>query len=103
MSTPTEAFSWKKPDVSHFRIFESSIYCHVSKKARKKLELTIELGIFFKYIDTLNNYRVYLPLLKMTVVRRDVKFDEVETMRCSLERELQLQPYQEIWAPKEEP
>jgi len=42
MSTPEEYFSGKKPDVSHFRIFGSSVYCHVSKEEREKLELKIE-------------------------------------------------------------
>jgi len=32
-----------------------------------------------------------------------VKFDEDKAMRCSLKREFQLQPNQEILAPKEEP
>jgi len=38
----------------------------------------------------------------MTIVCRDVTFDEEKAMRCSLERELQLHPYKEILAPKEE-
>ena len=46
MSTPEEAFTGKKLDVSHFNIFGSSIYVHVTKYARKKLELTAEVGIF---------------------------------------------------------
>ena len=40
MSTPEEAFSCKKPDVSYFKIFGSSVYCHVTKYSRKKLEAT---------------------------------------------------------------
>ena len=31
------------------------------KDARKKLELTTEVGIFVGYTDTPQNYRVYLP------------------------------------------
>jgi hypothetical protein len=38
MSTPEEDFTGKKPDVSHFKIFGSSVYVHVTKNARKKLE-----------------------------------------------------------------
>jgi hypothetical protein len=40
MSTPEEAFTGKKPDVSHFKIFGSSFYVHVTKDARKNMELT---------------------------------------------------------------
>jgi hypothetical protein len=52
MSTPEEAFTGKKLDVFHFKIFGSSIYVHVTKNARKKLELTAEVGIFVGYIET---------------------------------------------------
>eukprot|EP00253_Pinus_taeda_P013578 PITA_13578 len=43
--TPMEAYFGKRPDVSHFRNFGSSVYCHVTKDARKKLHPTTELGI----------------------------------------------------------
>jgi hypothetical protein len=68
MSTPKEAFTGKKPDVSHFKIFGSSIYVHVTKNVRKKLEPTAEVGIFVGYKETPHNYRVYLPNGKMTVM-----------------------------------
>lgn len=61
MKTPLEAFSEKKPDVSHFRIFGSSVYCHVTKYAQKKLDPTAELGILVGYTDTPHNYRVFFP------------------------------------------
>jgi len=37
----------------------------------------------------------------MTVVRRDVKFDEEKAVRCSHEKELQLHADEELLAPKE--
>ena len=80
MKTPEEAYSGKRPDVGHFRIFGSSVYCHVTKDARKKLELKVELGIFVGYFDTPHNYWVYLSTKKMRVVRRDVRFDEEKAM-----------------------
>jgi hypothetical protein len=46
MSTPEEAFTSKKPDVSHFKNFGSSVYLHVTKDSKKKLEPTVEVGIF---------------------------------------------------------
>ena len=49
MSTPEEAFSGKKPDISHLKIFGSPVYIHVMKDARKKLEPTAEVGIFLGY------------------------------------------------------
>ena len=61
MSTPKEAFTGKKPDISHLKIFCSSVYIHVKKDARKKLELTAEVRIFVRYIETPHNYHVHLP------------------------------------------
>ena len=80
MSTLEEAFLGKRPDLSYFKIVGSSVYFHVTKYSRKKLEPKIELGIFLGYIDTPHNYRVYIPALRITMVRRNVKFDEEKAM-----------------------
>ena len=61
MSTPEEDFIGKKPDISHLKIFGSSVYIHVTKDTRKKLELTAEVGIFVGYIETPHIYCVYFP------------------------------------------
>ena len=87
MSTPEEAFSGKRPDISHLRIFGSPVYIHVTKDARKKLEPTTDAGIFVGYTDMPHNYRVYLLDSRKNVVRRDIKFHEEKAMKCSLERE----------------
>jgi hypothetical protein len=68
MSTPEEAFTGKKSDVSHFKIFGSYVYVHVTKNVKKKLEPTTEVGIFVGYTETPHNYRVYFPNSKMTVM-----------------------------------
>ena len=90
MSTPKEVFTSKKPDVSNFKIFGSSSYVHVTKDVRKKLELTTEVGIFVGYYETPHNYHVYFPVIRMTIVRWDIKFYEEKSMHLSLERELEL-------------
>ena len=75
--TPMEAFSGKRSDVSHFCIFGSPVFCHVTKDARKNLDPTTELGILMGYTpDTPHNYWVFLPASQRTVVCRDLKFDE---------------------------
>ena len=76
MSTHGEAFTGKKPNVSHFNIFGSFFYVHMTKDTRKKLEPTNEVGIFVGYTKTPNNFRVYFPKRKMIFVRWDIKFDE---------------------------
>ena len=103
MKTPKESYFGKRPNVCLFRIFGSSVYCHVTKDEWKKLELTTQLGIFVGYINTPHNYQVYLPTNTMTMVRKDVRFDEEKAIRFSLEREHELHVNEEILAPKVEP
>lgn len=80
MKTPKEAYSSKRLDVGHFRIFGSSLCFHVTKDAWKKLETTAKLGISFGCTNPPHNYRVYMSTSRMTVVRRDVSFDEEKAM-----------------------
>ena len=61
MSTPEDNFYGKKPDVSYFKTFGSSIYCHVTKDSKKKLEPKKNIMIFVGYTDTPHNYWVYFP------------------------------------------
>ena len=58
--------------MSHFQIFGSSVYCHVTKDVQKKLDPTVELEILVGYTDTPHNYQVYLPTSQRTVVHRDL-------------------------------
>ena len=67
MSTLEEAFNGKKLDVSHIKIFGSSVYVHVTKNAKKKLEPTAEVGNFVRYTETPHNYCVF-PEIRMTVM-----------------------------------
>ena len=80
MNAPMEAFLERRSNVSHFRIFGASIYYHVSKESRKKLESIKKLGVVVGYTETPHNYRMYLSSLRMKIVRRDVKFDEEKVM-----------------------
>ena len=75
----------------------------MTKDARKALEPTTEVGIFFWYTDTPHNYRMYFSANMMTIVRRDVKFDEEKAMRLSLEREIDFHVDEELLVPKDEP
>ena len=73
--------------MSFFCIFGSLVYCHVLEEKRKKLELTLEKGIFMGYNETSKAYRVYIPTHRKIVIRRDVKFEEDKALRKSLEHE----------------
>ena len=85
MSAPEEVFTGKKLDVSHFKIFGSSVYVDLTKDTRKKLEPSAVVGIFLGYTETPHNYHVYFP-----------KFDEGKAMWLSLGRELDLYVEEEL-------
>ena len=59
--TPEEAFSGKKHNVGHFRIFGCIAYSYVAKENRTKLEPTAEKGIFVGYSETSKAFRIYIP------------------------------------------
>ena len=55
------------------------------------------------YTETPHNYRVYFPDIRIIVVRRDIKFNELKAMKLSLKRELHLHAEEELLVPKDEP
>jgi len=59
--TLEEAFTEKKLEVGHFRIFGCHTYSHVPSKKRTKLEPIVEKGIFVGYDEVLKAYRIYIP------------------------------------------
>jgi hypothetical protein len=81
--TPEEASSGKKPEVGHFRIFGCITYSYVPSEKRTKLKPMAERGIFVGYSETSKAFRIYLPSLRKTVLRRDVRFEEDGAFRKS--------------------
>ena len=75
-TTPEEAWSWIKPDVSHFRVFGSDAWAHIPDAKYKALEPKSEKCIFFGYSEDVKGYRLLQPKSKNVIIRRDVKFDE---------------------------
>ena len=61
----------------------------------------LKLGYFWGTQKS-HNYHVYFPNSRMTMVRRDIKFNEEKAMKLSLERELHLHAEEEILVPKDE-
>jgi hypothetical protein len=81
--TLEEAFSGKKPEAGHFRIFGCLTYSHVPSEKRTKLEPITEKGIFVGYRETSKAFRIYIPSLRKTILRRDVRFEEDGAFRKS--------------------
>jgi hypothetical protein len=86
--TPEEAFTGKKPDISHLRIFGCVVYCHIPAEKRTKLDPTTEKGILVGYSETSKAYRVYIPSTRKTVERRDIKFEEERAFRKSYQTKI---------------
>ena len=81
--TPESVFTGSKPEVSHFRIFGSTTYYHVTIEKRKKLEMIVERGYLVGYNENAKAYRIYIPESRKVVVRRNVKFMEEKAFRRS--------------------
>jgi hypothetical protein len=83
--TPEEAFTDRRPDVEHIRIFGCSTFSHVPSERRTKLEPTAQHGILVGYSEVSKAYRIYIPPLRKVVVSRDVRFEEDKAFARSLE------------------
>jgi hypothetical protein len=83
--TPEEAFTGRRPDVEHIRIFGCSTFSHVPSERRTKLDPTSQQGILVGYSEVSKAYRIYIPPLRKVVVSRDVRFEEDKAFARSLE------------------
>jgi hypothetical protein len=83
--TLEEAFSRKKPNVEHLRIFGCPLYIHVPKDTRKKLEPSGKTRIFVGYSESSKAYRIYVPCQQNIEISRDVNFDERIAFKKSIE------------------
>ena len=93
--TPEEAFSWKKPNVEHLRIFGCPIYIHIPKDKRKKLEPSEKKGIFVEYSESSGAYRIYIPEQHKIEVNRDVTFNENMAFNKSIEETIEEEEYED--------
>lgn len=82
-----EAFTRKKPSMSHFRIFHNLVYYQASSNNRKKQGPTTKKGFFVGYNETSKACKVYIPTLRKTVIKHDVKFEEERALNKSFECE----------------
>lgn len=72
--TPAEVWYGDKPNVKNLRVFGCSVYYHVPKEKRQKLDDKCRKGVFIGYF--LSGYRIYDIETKNVILSRDVKFDE---------------------------
>ena len=72
--TPEEAFTGKKPNIDHLRIFGFPVYIHIPKDKRKMLDSASKKGIFVGYSNSSKAYYIYVKEGHQIEVSRDVIF-----------------------------
>lgn len=73
---PQEAWSGRKPEISHLIVFGSITHVHISDEKRSKLDDKSDKYIFIGYDSSTKGYKLYNPNTKKTILSRDVIFDE---------------------------
>ena len=74
--TPYEAWHVRKPFVSHLRIFSCVAYALKHPQIRQKLDEKSAKCIFIGYCTQSKAYKLYNPISKKILARRDVIFNE---------------------------
>ena len=72
--TPEEAWSGKKPDLSHIRLFGTTVMVQVPKATRRKQQLKATECILVGFDETTKGYRVCDIKKEVVFKSRDVKF-----------------------------
>jgi hypothetical protein len=88
--TPEEAFTKVKPKIKHFKIFGCSVYLHVPKEKRSKLEPLGRKGTFVGYNGSSKAYRIYIPGQRQIEVSKDVTFEEELAFQKSREAQMEI-------------
>ena len=78
-----EMFTGENPEVSHLKIFCCSLYIHIPKEKRSKLEPSGNKGMFVGYSHQSKSTRIFIPGYRQIEISRDVTFDEDTTFRKS--------------------
>ncbi len=74
--TPQEAWSGRKPNVSHLRVFGCKAFAHVPDEKRTKLESKSMPCVFLGYYEGTKAYRLICLETKRIIKSRDVLFIE---------------------------
>lgn len=74
--TPYEVWNYRKPDLSHIRIFGSSVFVHIHKQFRHKMDKKAKKLILVGYQCESSNYRLWDSVTNKIIISRDVIFNE---------------------------
>lgn len=85
--TPYEAWSGRKPGVTHLKVFGCIAYAHIAEQKRQKNDNKSEKCIFIGYCEETKGYRLYNPVTESLIVSRDVIFVEKNAWKWNGEQE----------------
>ncbi|CAL8999643.1 unnamed protein product [Prunus brigantina] len=74
--TPFEAYTGRKPGITHLKIFGSPCHVHILSALRHKLEENSHKCIFVGYEIYEKGYRLFDPKSRKIILSKDVHFDE---------------------------
>lgn len=72
--TPEGAWSKRKHNIAHLRVFGCVAYSLIPQELRKKLDDRGEKCIFVGYSEQSKAYKLYNPITKKLIISRDVEF-----------------------------
>uniref|UniRef100_A0A5S6QGT0 Integrase catalytic domain-containing protein n=1 Tax=Trichuris muris TaxID=70415 RepID=A0A5S6QGT0_TRIMR len=76
--TPQEAWSGRKPNLAHLKIFGCLAMVHIPDRRRRKWDAKSEERIFVGYSETSKGYRTINRITKKLTVAKDVVFLETK-------------------------
>lgn len=82
-----EAWSGRKPGISHLIVFGSIAYVHVPNEMRNKLNNKSEKLVFTGYDTYSKGYKLYNPKNGKIVINHDVEFDEESSWDWDVQEE----------------
>jgi hypothetical protein len=84
--TPEEAWSKRKHNIAHLRVFGCVAYSLIPQELRKKLDDRGEKCIFVGYSEQSKAYKLYNRITKKLIISRDVEFVEEEAWDDSIDK-----------------
>lgn len=89
--TPFEMWTGTKPDLSHLRIFGSTVMVHIPKEKRLKWQKKSKEAILMGYPEGVKGYRLFDTEKRIFFNARDVKVIEKQHKYCQIEVQQQIQ------------
>jgi hypothetical protein len=87
--THEEMFTRNKPEVSHLKIFGCTVFMHIPKEKRTKLDPSGKKGIFVGYCEVSKAFKIFIPGYHHIDIRKDVTFDEDASLKGSKKCQLE--------------